>query len=67
MVAFPRQIAMYLCKTLIPSLSLNEVGAAFGGKDHTTVLHACQKITQLTAKDAATRQTIAQLEKTLRG
>jgi len=66
MVALPRQVAMYLCKMLIPSLSLNEVGEAFGGKHHTTVLHACQTIAKRTEKDSATRQVINQLEKTLR-
>ena len=65
-VAFPRQVAMYLCKGLIPKLSLNDVGEAFGGKDHTTVLYACQKITQASQRDAATRQVLSQLEKTLR-
>lgn len=66
MVAFPRQVAMYLCKTLIPSLSLNEIGAAFGGKDHTTVLYACQKLSEESERVPATRQTLTQLEKALR-
>lgn len=65
-VSFPRQVAMYLCKTLIPSLSLNEIGEAFGGKDHTTVLYACQKLAQEIQKIPTTRQVLAQLEKTLR-
>lgn len=65
-VAFPRQVAMYLCKTLIPSLSLNEVGAAFGGKDHTTVLYACQKLSRESEKGTPTRQIISDLQKTLR-
>lgn len=43
-VVQPRQIAMYLCKELIPSLSLSDIGEAFGGKDHTTVLYACDKV-----------------------
>ncbi|MCX5769329.1 MAG: chromosomal replication initiator protein DnaA [Candidatus Hydrogenedentes bacterium] len=66
MIVFPRQVAMYLCKTLIPSLSLNEVGTAFGGKDHTTVLHACQKISKEAAKDPTTKQVLIQLGKALR-
>jgi chromosomal replication initiator protein len=66
-VAFPRQVAMYLCKTMIPSLSLNEIGAAFGGKDHTTVLYACQKLAQETEKPTPTRQIVTELQKTLRG
>lgn len=42
-VAFPRQIAMYLARTLT-DMSTIEIGSAFGGKDHTTVMHACNKI-----------------------
>ena len=40
---FPRQIAMYLCRN-IPQLSLPQIGKDFGNRDHTTVLHACNKI-----------------------
>jgi chromosomal replication initiator protein len=42
-VAFPRQIAMYLARTLT-ECSTTEIGESFGGKDHTTVMHACNKI-----------------------
>ncbi|MDO4552651.1 MAG: chromosomal replication initiator protein DnaA [Bacillota bacterium] len=42
-LAYPRQIAMYLCRNLT-DLSLPKIGEAFGGRDHTTVLHACDKI-----------------------
>ena len=49
-IAVPRQIAMYLCKTLTKS-SLPEIGREFGGKHHTTVLHSVNKIAQLYAKD----------------
>lgn len=42
-IAFPRQIAMHLVRTLT-ELSTIEIGAGFGGKDHTTVMHACNKI-----------------------
>jgi chromosomal replication initiator protein len=45
-VARPRQVAMYLAKELT-TRSLPEIGDAFGGRDHTTVLHACRKITEL--------------------
>ena len=67
-VAYPRQLAMYLCKDLIPSLSLKDVGEAFGGKDHTTVLYACDKVSeQQKEKTSETRQHIEQLRKKLRG
>lgn len=61
-VAFPRQIAMFLSRKLIPNISLNEIGEAFGGKDHTTVLYACQKIEQEIQKDTNALQTIRQIE-----
>lgn len=66
-VSYPRQIAMYLCKDLIPSLSLNEIGEAFGGKDHTTVLHSCRKIAGERGENNATRQILDELTKLLRG
>lgn len=46
----PRQIAMYLAKVMTPR-SLPEIGRRFGGRDHTTVLHAVRKIEELTSKD----------------
>lgn len=49
-VARPRQIAMALAKELTDH-SLPEIGEAFGGRDHTTVLHACRKIAELVTKD----------------
>ena len=42
-VALPRQIAMFLCRELT-SQSLSEIGRKFGGRNHTTVIHACKKI-----------------------
>jgi chromosomal replication initiator protein len=45
-IAFPRQVAMYLCKNLTKS-SLPEIGREFGGKHHTTVMHSVSKITEL--------------------
>src|SRR5215468_6566129 len=56
-VAFPRQIAMYLARQLTHS-SLAEVGRAFGGKDHTTVIHAVEKIESLLQEDPKLRRTI---------
>lgn len=46
----PRQIAMYLCKTMTPR-SLPEIGKRFGGRDHTTVIHAVNKVEQLMGED----------------
>lgn len=42
-IAFPRQIAMYLCRS-IASMSYPQIGEEFGGRDHSTVMHACKKI-----------------------
>jgi chromosomal replication initiator protein len=49
-IAYPRQIAMYVCKELT-NASLPEIGRYFGGKHHTTVLHSVQKIDKLRGKD----------------
>ena len=49
-IAYPRQIAMYLCKTVL-TMSLPEIGRAFGGKHHTTVLHSINKIGKLRRDD----------------
>jgi chromosomal replication initiator protein len=56
-VAFPRQVAMYLARQLTHA-SLAEIGRAFGGKDHTTVLHAVDKIQALTNEDPKLRRTV---------
>jgi len=50
-IARPRQIAMSLSKELT-SLSLPDIGDAFGGRDHTTVMHACKKVAELTKTDS---------------
>jgi len=65
-IVYPRQIAMYLCKQMIPSMSLNDVGEAFGGKDHTTVLYACDKVAEEAKAQSAVRQTLEQLSKKIR-
>jgi chromosomal replication initiator protein len=56
-VAFPRQIAMYLARQLTHA-SLNEIGRAFGGKDHTTVLHAVDKVQTLLQEDPKLKKTV---------
>jgi chromosomal replication initiator protein len=45
-IATARQIAMYLCREMT-NLSLPKIGQLFGGRDHTTVMHACKKIAEL--------------------
>ena len=54
-IARPRQMAMSLCKELTQH-SLPEIGDAFGGRDHTTVLHACRKIVELSETDGRLRE-----------
>ena len=56
-IAFPRQIAMYLSRQLTHA-SLSEVGRAFGGKDHTTVLHGVEKIQLMLQEDPKFKKTI---------
>ena len=50
-VAMPRQVAMYLCKTLT-SASLPEIGKSFGGKHHSTVIHSIRKVEEMRQRDA---------------
>ena len=63
-VARPRQVAMYLCKQLTPR-SLPEIGRKFGGRDHTTVMHAVRKIEELRASDRAMAEDIELLRRML--
>jgi chromosomal replication initiator protein len=63
-VAFPRQIAMYLARQLTHA-SLAEVGRAFGGKDHTTVLHAVEKIQTLLRDDQKFKKTLDSLTQSI--
>ena len=63
-VARPRQMAMALCKELT-NHSLPEIGDAFGGRDHTTVLHACRKINELRDEDSRISEDYANLLRTL--
>ncbi len=63
-IARPRQVAMFLSKKLTRH-SLPEIGEAFGGRDHTTVLHAFRKITELSLSDGRMEEDIKQLTRTL--
>jgi len=65
-VARPRQVAMYLAKQLTPR-SLPEIGRRFGGRDHTTVMHAIRKIEELRAADSVMSEDIEHLRRQLHG
>ena len=60
-----RQIAMYLCRELT-ELSLPKVGEAFGGRDHTTVMHAVKKITNSMNEDSTTYQSVTEITNQIR-
>lgn len=64
-IVLPRQVAMYLCRTLANS-SLPETGAFFGGKDHSTVIHACKVIEDKKEKDPELRAKIEMLIRQIR-
>lgn len=59
-LAFPRQVAMYLTRELTDS-SLPEIGDAFGGRDHSTVIHACEKIKEEAESNPQLSQTLREL------
>ena len=65
-IARPRQIAMYLAKELTQK-SLPEIGELFGGRDHTTVLHAVRKIAGERQQLSELNQQLHVLEQTLKG
>jgi len=65
-IALPRQVAMYLAKELTQK-SLPEIGDLFGGRDHTTVLHAVRKISDARSKQSELNHALHVLEQTLKG
>ncbi len=65
-IARPRQVAMFLAKDLTP-MSLPAIGEAFGGRDHTTVLHACRTIAELRLGDTQLNHDLHVLTQVLRG
>jgi chromosomal replication initiator protein len=65
-VARPRQVAMYLAKQLPPG-SLPEIGRKFGGRDHTTVMHAVRKIEELKTTDSGFAEDVDLLRRMLEG
>jgi chromosomal replication initiator protein len=60
-VLLPRQVGMYLARRLT-ALSLEQIGAYFGGRDHTTVLHACRKVERALNDDTALSGTVRELQ-----
>jgi chromosomal replication initiator protein len=64
-IAFPRQVAMYLSRELT-GLSYQEIGTAFGGRDHGTIMHACRAIERRMKEDEPTRHRIAMIETQMR-
>ncbi|MCT8977617.1 chromosomal replication initiator protein DnaA [Clostridium sp. CX1] len=61
-IAFPRQIAMYLCRKLT-DMSLPKIGEEFGGRDHTTVIHAYEKISENLKVDEGLQNSVSDLTK----
>jgi len=64
-IALPRQVAMYLCRLLTDS-SLPQIGQQFGGRDHTTVLHACSKLQAERKKNQVFEQTLQEIIKKIK-
>lgn len=63
-IAFPRQVGMYLCRILTQS-SLEEIGIAFGGRDHGTVIHACKTVENILQQEPTTQRTLQFLQQKL--
>ena len=65
-ITVPRQVAMYLIREL-NGASLPRIGLEFGGRDHTTVIHACDKVAEDIQRDASMRSTVEALKKRIQG
>ena len=65
-VAWPRQLAIHLARELTRE-SLHEIGAAFGGRNHATVLHACKRVSERLGNDRQSTVELDELTETLRG
>jgi len=59
-IVLPRQVAMYLCREIVKA-SLSDIGEGFGGKDHSTVIHSCQKVKRKMAGEEAFRKQVHDL------
>jgi len=64
-IARPRMVAMYLCRELVGT-TLPQIGRDFGGRDHTTVMHACKTIAAARKTEAQLERSVADLENTLK-
>ena len=65
-VALPRQVAMYLLREEA-NVSLQQIGEALGGRDHTTVMYACDKVADMLERDDHLRRQVIQIRETLYG
>lgn len=63
-IAFPRQLAMYIARD-ITELSTTEIGLEFGGRDHTTVMHACQRVAERKRTDPTLDPVVSHLTRTI--
>nr|WP_315021236.1 chromosomal replication initiator protein DnaA [uncultured Aminipila sp.] len=63
-LAFPRQIAMYLCREMT-DLSLPKIGEAFGKRDHTTVMHGCEKITSEIKMNESVKEVVEAIKRNI--
>jgi chromosomal replication initiator protein len=59
-IVLPRQVAMYLCRQIVKA-SLPDIGEGFGGKDHSTVIHSCEKVKRMIAGEDAFRRQVDEL------
>jgi len=66
-IVIPRQLAMYLCRKILPDASLPQVGSNFGGRDHTTVMHSCEKIAGELEYDNQLQDVILDIERKIVG
>lgn len=65
-IATPRQVAMYLCREMT-TMSLPKIGEAFGGRDHSTVIHACQKIAENTQSNTDFKNLVVRISNEIKG
>ena len=64
-IVLPRQIAMYLCRTML-NMTTTSIGKTFGNRDHTTVLHGCDVVTDQLKDNYALKRTIEELSELIK-